>query len=162
MSVIICLCFRSTVILRLVVCIPTYLLSPLQNFMYNVVFSSDSKGVKTNKSKKKNRRRKDPTKDSSNNVNGKHNKVGASLSDTHTSSYKHGHTLSHKHTDTKVCACLHMFSCDVFLCVNSVPTFYRNWKLFLPLSMMNPDLLALPTCKTVQLLSLTMVMLTMI
>ncbi|KAL6127696.1 hypothetical protein ACLB2K_071059 [Fragaria x ananassa] len=42
--------------------------------------NGDSKGVKTNKSKKKNRRRKDPTKDSSNNVNGKRNKESEALS----------------------------------------------------------------------------------
>lgn len=44
--------------------------------------NGDSKGVKTNKNKKKNRRRKDPTKDSSNNVNGSHNKELEALSST--------------------------------------------------------------------------------
>ncbi|XP_004308068.1 PREDICTED: SKP1-like protein 21 [Fragaria vesca subsp. vesca] len=42
--------------------------------------NGDSKGIKTNKSKKKNRRRKDPTKDSSNNVNGNCNKESETLS----------------------------------------------------------------------------------
>ncbi|KAK9914283.1 hypothetical protein M0R45_038069 [Rubus argutus] len=44
--------------------------------------NGDSKGVKTNKNKKKNRRRKDPTKDSSNSVNGSHNKELEALSST--------------------------------------------------------------------------------